>query len=182
MPSLLNHALRVLEAEAIPSHRTGLPRDESWPLAFDINGDLAVVSFAVADRKSSLERDAWSCHALIVRRGEQGWGLGSGDEQDSTWPAPPYARPARPTNSVLPWIDWPACGPVWGDETTDHWHCLWGVAPVATAALDLTSPEDPTRPLRISPETGAFVAVTRGSTSRLRGYDAEGRELGTMEC
>jgi hypothetical protein len=171
----------LLESGIVPDRRAESPSARGpQPVALDRNGAIGAVSFAARNRTSSLERDAWSCIALMLQLIDGRW-LG-GDEQDASWTPHPFERPVAAENSRVSWIDWHSNGPLRWVEGQGWCHCLFGIAPLGTARLLVRSDVEAPRDLAITQYNGAYVAAVIGERSWLAGFDETGRELGEIQC
>jgi hypothetical protein len=173
---------RILERNAVPGPPAGpWRRDTAYPLAFDVDGRLGAVSFAVLDMYPDIAA-GWWCWATTWEHDGVGW-RGPGLESDNTTSPHPFVRPAEPTNGNLGWSDWHSNGGAgeWPEEDEFPWrHTFFGIAPVSTARLTVTGETGRERDLRITPWNGAYVAVVAGVHSTLTGYGHDGRALGSL--
>lgn len=153
-------------------------RGARYPLAVDIDGDLGVVSFAALALHPHID-SGWWCVAQMFERSGAGW-AGSSEDDNTTSPTP-FTRPLVAENGPG-WLDWGSnCGLMgWGDG--DFRLMCFGIAPVGTARMTITDGTGRERDLRITPWNGAFVAVVRGTSHVLTGYDASDRVLGSSVC
>jgi hypothetical protein len=126
---------------------------------------------------------------VVVRRGvrpaRRGRHLAGVRRRDNTTTPRPFERPEVATASTVGFIDWGSNGGQMGfgehDGKEDWRHSFFGIAPIHTARLVLTLEDGRSRDLQITPWCGAYVAYYRGTRSKLTGYDAAGRELGSIE-
>ena len=156
-------------------------RGTAYPLAFDVNGRLGAVSFALLDPYPEIA-PGWWCLATSWVRGRKGWGE-AGAETDNTTSPTPFERPRRAEASVHAWCDWHSNGGAahWGDEDDDPWrHLFFGIAPAGTARLVVTDATGRERDLHITPWNGAYVAIVSGVESTLTGFDERGTILGSF--
>ncbi len=171
----------ALDAAAVAGPPAGpFASGRAYPLAVDVDGDLGAVSYAALDPYPDIE-PGWWCVAVAFKRGATGWAE-AGDDDNCTTPRP-FARPAAALNSTQSWIDWHSNGGLSGTgEPERYHHVFFGVAPTTTARLTVTDRTGRTRPLAVTPWSGAYVAAVDGGFSRLTGYDLHGRELGSTIC
>lgn len=156
---------------------------DSYPLAVDIDGDVGAVSWALLNAHPHIDT-GWWCEAVMYGHGPGGWGEITAGDDNTTSPTP-FERPKVVTNSTMEWMDWGSQGglAVWGEPgDSDHIerHVLFGIAPVGTARLTVTTPDGRERDLRITPWNGAYVAVVEGDDSLLTGFGHGGELLGTI--
>jgi hypothetical protein len=171
-------AQRVLETREVPLPPAGsVETGVGYPLAVDVDGDLAAVSFAVLDMYPDIQPGMW-CVALIYRRRENGWVEAS--EHDNTTTPRPFERPLAAENDVAGWIDWHSNSGVGWSEEHGEMHSYFGIAPVTTARLTVTPAAGSERDIRITPFNGAYVVAVAGSESTLTGYSPEGSRLGAF--
>jgi hypothetical protein len=173
---LAHRAPLVLDGRSpISAPRSPWQDGHGYPLARDVDGDLAAVSFAVRHRGTT-ERDAWACMVMVLTRTGNAWI--PGDTYDDTTTARPFGRPQVAENSSGGWVDWTSNGPVWGQGATAV-HSCFGVAPAGTTEIQLVA-NGVVRSLEITRFSGAYVAVSRGVASELRGFGADGTALGRL--
>ena len=158
-----------------PPHESGV----GYPLAFDVCGRIAAVSFAALDVYPDIAR-GWWCLVEQFSCSDGTWGS-AGGEHDSTTSSTPFKRPTSVENSELDWLDWLCFGGAgeW-DEAPQRRQSCFGIAPVQTARLTVTAEDGCERQLRVTPWNGAFVVVSPGTHSTLTGYDVEDKVLGTL--
>jgi hypothetical protein len=158
-----------------PPHDVGV----GYPLAFDVCGRIAAVSFAALDVYPDIA-SGWWCLVEQFIRSDGTWGP-AGGEHDNTTSSTPFERPTCVENSELGWLDWLSFGgaPEWDDEPRRR-QSYFGIAPVQTARLTVTAEDGCERELRITPWNGAFVVVSPGTHSTLTGFDLQGNVLGTL--
>jgi hypothetical protein len=158
----------ILESRQLPPAPTGdLEARVRYPLAFDLVDDVGAVSFAVPELYPDIAPGMW-CVAVVYRRLDGVWV--EADEHDNTTTAHPFRRPATVENSSVSWVDW---------HSNSLGSCF-GIATAATARLTVTT-NGVERDLRISPESGAYVAASYGPRTTLAGYAADGTRLGQLE-
>jgi hypothetical protein len=177
---LETQGLAVLAAGRVPGppappYEAGV----GYPLAFDICGRIAAVSFAALDVYPDLS-SGWWCLVEQFSLQDGAWGF-AGGEHDNTTTSTPFERPTSVDNGVADWLDWGSNGGwgEWEDEPRRR-HSAFGIAPVHTARITVTTVDGSERDLRITPWNGAYVMVAPGPRSTLTGYDAQGRVLGTF--
>jgi hypothetical protein len=154
----------------------------AYPLAVDRDGDIGAVAYAALNGFTNTA-PGWWCVAMRFTRLDGVWR--AGDHSDAHWSQRPFERPSAPENSVVEWLDWGINGSLGGYGPADeprYRHLLHGIAPAGTARLTVTDGEDRTRELTITPWCGAYVATVDGPFSRLTGFAADGRELGSFVC
>jgi hypothetical protein len=170
----------ILATGAVPGPPRG-PVDPALahPLAVDVDGDLAVILYAVFDAFPEIS-PGWWCDSTVFRRVDGAWG-GGGPGGDNSTSQRPFARPDEVENSIEPWTDWPSNGNLLGWEDGFTAHTCFGIAPTRTARVTIAGADGRERDLRITPWCGAYVAVVRGETSTLTGYGHDGAALGRIE-
>jgi hypothetical protein len=171
-------AQRILKTREVPLLPAGsVEPGVGHPLAFDVDGDLAAVSFAVLDMYPDIQPGMW-CLALIYRRRENAWVEAC--EHDNTTTPRPFERPSVAENDVAGWVDWHSNSGVWWSEEHGSLHSYFGIAPRTTARLTMTPAGGSERDIRITRFNGAYVVAVAGSESTLTGYSPEGSRLGTI--
>jgi hypothetical protein len=170
-------ASEILDAGVVPPPPAGrLEPGVRYPLAFDLHGDLGAVSFAVLDLHPRIARGMW-CEALMYARGRDGRWVEIAEHDNMTSPRP-FERPRQPENTEETWVDWHSNHGLRQSGTHDYLTGFFGVAPFTTARLTVTAAGEEERDLRITPRSGAYVAVVAAATWTLRGYGADGERLG----
>jgi hypothetical protein len=180
-PSRLeNVGLAVLQAGHVP----GPPEPPfqpgiAYPLAFDVHDGIAAVSFAALDTYPDTHRGWWCLVEQFALDDDGTWRHAGGAHDNTTTPTP-FQRPTHPQNSRTAWIDWRSDGGrgEW-DAHPMHRHSYFGTAPTTTDRLTVTTDDDRTRDVAITPWSGAWIVVAPGTASTLTGYDATGAVLGT---
>ncbi len=172
--------LAVLAAGHVPGP-PALPYEVGvgYPLAFDVCGRIGAVSFAALDVYPDIAL-GWWCLVEQFSLHEGVWGFAGGEYDNTTTPTP-FERPIAVENSTLDWLDWGSNGGwgEWEDEPRER-HSSFGIAPVRTTRLTLTTVDGNEREVRITPWNGAYVVVAPGPHSTLTGYDIDGDVLGTL--
>lgn len=150
-----------------------------YPLAFDVCGRIAAVSFAALDVYPDIAR-GWWCLVEQFSFSDGTWG-GAGGEHDNTTSSAPFRRPTSVENSELDWLDWLSFGGAdqWDDEPRRR-QSYFGIAPVHTARLTVTAADGCERELPVTPWNGAFVVASPGTHSTLTAYDVDDNVLGTL--
>jgi hypothetical protein len=158
-----------------PPHEVGV----GYPLAFDVCGRIAAVSFAALDVYPDIAL-GWWCLVEQFSCSDGTWGA-AGGEHDNTTSATPFERPTSEENSNLDWLDWVSFGGAceW-DEEPRRRQSYFGIALVRTARLTVTVEHGCERELRVTPWNGAFVVASPGTHSLLTGYDVEDNVLGML--
>jgi hypothetical protein len=153
-----------------PPFRVG----EAYPLAFDICGEIAAVSFAALDVYSDIDR-GWWCMVEQFRRRDGHWHP-AGGSHDNTTTATPFARPIAGD-----WIEWGSDGGhgIWDEEPRER-HSYFGIAPTQVARLSVRTRDSRERDVAITPWSGAWVVVGTGTTSTLTGRVADDAIVGEM--
>jgi hypothetical protein len=147
-----------------------------YPLAFDRHADLGAISFAVLDLHPRVARGMW-CEALAYARGRDGRWVEIAEHDNTTSPRP-FDRPLQPESSEETWIDWHSNDGLREGGSHEYLTGFFGIAPLTTARLTVTAAGEEERDLRITPESGAYVAVVAAAAWTLRGYGADGEHLG----
>lgn len=151
----------------------------AYPVAFDIAGTIAAVSFVALNVYP--EHLRWWCLVEQFWLDGENW-VPAGGSYDNTTTDTPFARPTRVENSVETWVDWITDGGHGGwDVEPRERHSYCGIAPTHTARLTVTTPDGLSRSIAVNPLSGAWVVVAPGTRSTLTGYDAAGVKLGTTE-
>jgi hypothetical protein len=156
-------ALAVLEARHVPGPPA--PPFEAgvgYPLAFDVSGSIAAVSFAVLDDRG------WWCRVVPFAYDGEAWRVTGGEYGGPTSPLP-FQRP-----SDADWVAWTGHD-AWDGER----HSSFGIAAARTARLTVTTPDGGERDVAITPWNGAYVVVAAHST--LTGYSADGTVFGSVD-
>jgi hypothetical protein len=150
-----------------------------YPLAFDVCGRIAAVWFAALDVYPEIA-PGWWCLVEQFSLHEGAWRFAGGEYDNTTTPTP-FERPTSVENDTLDWLDWGSNGgwAHWEDEPRER-HSCFGIVPVRTARLTVTSVDGHQRGVRITPWNGAYVVVVPGPHSTLTGYDIDGNVLGTL--
>ena len=173
--------IEILEAGRLPGPPT--PPYEigvGYALAYDVCGQIAAVSFAALDVFPDLARGWWCLVEQFSSFSEEGWAH-AGGEHDYATSATPFRRPESVENSKRDWVDWVSFGGAheWEEEPRRR-PSYFGIAPVRTTRLTVTSKDGRERALQITPWNGAFVVVSPGTSSTLTGSDAHGDVLGSL--
>jgi hypothetical protein len=131
--------VEVLGAGRVPSPPT--PPYEvgvGYPLAFDVCGPIAAVSFAALDVYPDVARGWWCLVEQFFFSGGT-WG-GAGGEHDNATSPTPFERPSSVKNSEVDWLDWLSVGGTceWKREPRRR-QSYFGIAPVRTAHLIVTA-------------------------------------------
>ena len=172
-------ASEILDAGALPPPPAEpLSPGVRHPLAFDRDGDLGAISFAVFDLHPRIARGMW-CEALIYTRGRAGRWTEIGEHDNTTSPCP-FERPQSAENSEESWIDWHSNDGLRQGGTYECLTGFFGIAPVTTARLTVTAEGRTERDLRITPESGAYVAAVPAAAWTLTGYGMDGERLGAL--
>jgi hypothetical protein len=170
-------ASEILDAGVVPPPPAGrLEPGVRYPLAVDRHADLGAISFAVLDLHPRIARGMW-CEALAYARGRDGRWVEIAEHDNTTSPRP-FDRPREPENSEEAWIDWHSNDGLREGGTHEYLTGFFGIAPVTTARLTVTAAGQEERELRITPRSGAYVAVVAAAAWTLRGYRADGERLG----
>ena len=149
-----------------------------YPLAFDVCGRIAAVSFAALEVYPDIA-PGWWCLVEQFSLYDT-WGFAGGEHDNTTTPTP-FERPTSVEHSELDWLDWVSNGGwgEWEDQPRER-HSCFGIVPVRTARLTVTTVDGSERDVRITPWNGAYVVVAPGPHSVLTGYDVDGNVLGTL--
>jgi hypothetical protein len=123
-----------------------------YPLAFDREGDLGAISFAVLDLHPRIAKGMW-CEMLIYARGRGGRWADIAEHDNTTSPRP-FERPRSAENSDAPWIDWHSNAGLRQGGT--YWY------------------------VTISGASGAYVAAIPAAAWTLTGYGVDGERLGVL--
>jgi hypothetical protein len=172
-------ASEILDAGALPpAPAQPLAPGARHPLAFDRDGDLGAISFAVVDLHPRIARGMW-CVALIYARGRGGRWTSIGEHDNVTSPCP-FERPRSAEHSEESWIDWHSNDGLRQGGTYEYLTGFFGIAPLTTARLTVTAQSGTERDLRITPESGAYVAAVPAAAWTLTGYGMDGERLGAL--
>jgi hypothetical protein len=170
-------ASEILDAGVVPPPPAGrLEPGVRYPLALDLHGDLGAISFAVLDLHPRIPRGMW-CEALMYSRGRNGRWVEIAEHDNTTSPRP-FERPRQPENSEETWIDWHSSDGLQEGGSHEYLTGFFGIAPLTTARLTVTAAGEQERDLRITPRSGAYVAVVAAAAWTLTGYGAHGERLG----
>jgi hypothetical protein len=174
-----SEASAIVDAGVVPAPPAGpLEPGVRYPLAFDREGDLGAISFAVLDLHPGIAKGMW-CETLIYARGSGG-GWADIAEHDNTTSPRPFERPRSAENSDAPWLDWHSNDGLRERGTHRYLTSFFGIAPAATARLTVTPAGGAERDLRISAVSGAYVAAIPAAAWTLTGYGVDGERLGTL--
>ena len=172
-------ASAILDTGVLPAPPAGpLEPGVRHPLAFDREGDLGAISFAVVDLHPGIAKGMW-CETLIYAR-ERGGRWADIGEHDNTTSPRPFERPRSAENSDEPWIDWHSNDGLREGGGHRYLTSFFGIAPVATARLTVSPAGGAERDLRISAVSGAYVAAIPAAAWTLTGYGVDGERLGAL--
>jgi len=171
-------AARVITAGTVPRPpRPPYRPDVVYPLALDLRGEQATVSFAVLDLHPDIAT-GWWCLAMEFERTPEGGWRECGEHDNTTSPTP-FRRPDYVEGEVSGWIHWHSNGGISRGRDGRWSHDYFGIAPVTTARLVITTDEGHERDLPITPWNGAYATTVMARSSTLTGLAADGRVLGT---
>ena len=149
--SLSPIGVEVLAADRVPGppspqYQVGV----GYPLAFDVCGRIAAVSFAALDVYPDIAR-GWWCLVEQFSLSDGTWRAAGGEHDNTTSPTP-FERPSSVDNGTVDWLDWLSFGgaPVWHDPPRRR-QSYFGIAPVRTVRLTVTAEDASERELRITP-------------------------------